>query len=53
VLTNATGLTLESTTNLVSPAVWITNSPAPVVVNGQNIVTNPITGSRTFYRLTQ
>ena len=47
-----TGYTLESTTNLVSP-VWATNSPAPVVVNGQNVVTNSITGSQQFYRLIQ
>jgi hypothetical protein len=48
---NAAGFTLQSTTNLVSPAVWITNSPAPVVVNGQNAVTNPISGTQKFYRL--
>ena len=47
-----TGYTLESTTNLVSP-VWTTNSPAPVVVNGQNTVTNPIFGAQQFYRLSQ
>ena len=46
------GYTLESTTNLVSP-VWATNSPAPVVVNGQNVVTNTISGSQQFYRLIQ
>jgi uncharacterized repeat protein (TIGR03803 family) len=46
-----TGYTLESTTNLVSLAVWTTVSPAPVVVNGQNTVTNPISGSQQFYRL--
>ena len=51
--TNAAGFTLQSTTNLVSPAVWITNSPAPVVVNGQNAVTNPISGTQKFYRLSQ
>jgi uncharacterized repeat protein (TIGR03803 family) len=51
--TNATGFTLQSTTNLVSPAVWITNSPAPVVVNGQNAVTNPVSGTKKFYRLSQ
>ena len=50
---NAAGFTLQSTTNLVSPAVWITNSPAPVVVNGQNAVTNPISGTQKFYRLSQ
>jgi uncharacterized repeat protein (TIGR03803 family) len=48
-----TGYTLQSTTNLVSPAVWTTNSSAPVVVNGQNVVTNSITGSQQFYRLIQ
>ncbi len=49
--TNATGFTLQSTTNLVSPAVWTTNSPAPVVVNGQNTVTNLISGAQQFFRL--
>jgi methionine-rich copper-binding protein CopC len=50
--TNATGYTLVSATNLVSP-VWLTNSPAPVVVNTNNAVTNGITGTRKFYRLSQ
>ncbi len=45
------GYTLQSTTNLVSPAAWATNSPAPVVVAGQNIVTNPLTAPQTFFRL--
>jgi hypothetical protein len=48
-----TGFTLQSTTNLGSPAVWSTNSPAPVVIGGQNTVTNPITGAQKFYRLVQ
>ena len=48
-----TGYTLQSTTNPVSPAVWSTNSPAPVVIAGQNTVTNPITGPQKFYRLVQ
>jgi hypothetical protein len=51
--TNAAGFTLQSTTNLVSPAVWSTVSPAPVIVNGQNTVTNPISGKQQFYRLSQ
>jgi uncharacterized repeat protein (TIGR03803 family) len=50
--TNASGFTLQSTTNLAS-AVWTTNSPPPVIVNGQNTVTNPISGTRMFYRLSQ
>ncbi|MEO5804713.1 MAG: SBBP repeat-containing protein, partial [Verrucomicrobiota bacterium] len=49
----STGFTLQSTTNLVSPAVWNTNHPAPVVINGQNSVTNPISGTQQFFRLSQ
>jgi formylglycine-generating enzyme required for sulfatase activity len=48
--TTATNFVLQSTTNL-SPAAWSTNSPAPVVVNGQNTVTNAISGTHQFYRL--
>jgi hypothetical protein len=44
---------LQSTTNLVTPVVWNTNSPAPTVVNGQNTVTNPVSGTQSFYRLSQ
>ena len=50
---SAAGFTLQSSTNLVPPAGWTTNSPAPVVVNGQNTVTNPVSGTRKFYRLIQ
>jgi hypothetical protein len=42
----AAGYTLQSTTNLAPPAVW---DP----VSGQNAVTNPISGTRKFYRLIQ
>jgi hypothetical protein len=48
-----TGYTLQSTTSLGSSAVWTTNSPAPVVVNGQNTVTNPISGTQQLFRLSQ
>jgi uncharacterized repeat protein (TIGR03803 family) len=53
--TNAGGLlfTLQSTTNLASSAVWSTASPPPVDANGQHSVTNPVSGPRKFYRLTQ
>jgi len=51
--TNAAGFTLEFATDLVSPTVWNTNSTAPVVINGQNTVTNPIIGSQMFFRLSQ
>ncbi len=48
-----TGYALQSTTNLVSPAIWSAVSPTPVVVNGQQTVTNSISGTRKFYRLSQ
>jgi uncharacterized repeat protein (TIGR03803 family) len=49
--TNAFVFTLQSTTNLGSSAIWNTNSLAPIVIGGQNVVVNPITGSQMFYRL--
>ena len=49
-LTNFTGFTLQSTTNLGSPT-WTAVSPAPVIINEQNTVTNPISGSQQFFRL--
>jgi DNA-binding beta-propeller fold protein YncE len=49
--TNDTGFTLQSTFNLGASAVWNANSQAPVVIGGQNVVINPITGTRQFYRL--
>jgi uncharacterized repeat protein (TIGR03803 family) len=47
------GFTLQSATNLVSPIVWSTVSPGPTVVNGQNAVTNAVSGTQNFYRLSQ
>jgi uncharacterized repeat protein (TIGR03803 family) len=49
--TNATSFSLESTTNLDSLAIWTTVLPAPVIANGQCILTNPISGSQMFFRL--
>jgi uncharacterized repeat protein (TIGR03803 family) len=51
--TNAAGFTLQSSTSHVSRADWITVSPGPVLVNGQNVVTNPVAGPQKFYRLSQ
>ena len=50
--TNATRLTLQSTTNLVSP-VWTTNLPQPSVVNGQNQMIIPMSDTQRFFRLIQ
>ncbi len=50
--TNATGFTLQSITNAVSTN-WSTVSPAPVVVGGQNTVTNATSGTQKFYRLSE
>lgn len=46
----ATGFVLESTT-LPSPSNWSTAPPDPVMVGGQNVVTNPVTEPARFYRL--
>ena len=51
--TNATGFNLQSTTNLALPAAWTNVSAGPVVVNGMNMVTNPMSGQGQFYRLSQ
>jgi uncharacterized repeat protein (TIGR03803 family) len=50
--TNLTGFTLQSITNLASP-IWTTNLTAPVVVDGLNTLTNPISGTQQFFRLSQ
>jgi uncharacterized repeat protein (TIGR03803 family) len=50
--TNFVGFTLQSATNLLSP-VWTTNLPAPVILNGQYTLTNPISGAQQFFRLSQ
>jgi hypothetical protein len=50
---DAIGFTLQTTTNLASPTGWTTNSPAPAIVNGQNTVTNPISVTQQFFRLSQ
>jgi uncharacterized repeat protein (TIGR03803 family) len=47
-----TGYILQSTTNLAAPA-WTTVAPVPMVINGQNVVTNPIGGKQEFFRLSQ
>ena len=51
--TNVVGLRLQSTPNLGSSASWTAVSTQPVVVNGQNTVTNPISGAQQFFRLAQ
>ncbi len=51
--TNVTGFTLQSATKLFSSSTWSTVSPPPIVVNGQNTVTNPVLGTAMFYRLSQ
>jgi len=48
----APNFNLQSTTNLISP-VWSAVPPASVAVNGLNVVTNTISGTQMFYRLSQ
>ena len=49
--TNLGSFTLESAKSLVAPVTWETNSSAPVLLNGVNTVTSPISGVQQFYRL--
>jgi hypothetical protein len=45
------GFILESTTNLISPILWSTNNPAPVVTNSQNYLVLNATNRNQFFRL--
>ena len=50
-LTNDSGYTLQTKINL-NPAVgWVTVFPAPLIINGENTVTNPISGTQQFFRI--
>lgn len=51
--TTPIGFNLEATTDLRSPVIWTAVSSPPVLVNGLNAVTNPISGKQQFYRLAQ
>ncbi|MGA9451464.1 MAG: hypothetical protein WBW41_09005 [Verrucomicrobiia bacterium] len=44
-------MALESSTNLGPAAVWNSVPTSPAVVNGQNVVTNPIAGTQQYFRL--
>jgi hypothetical protein len=45
------GYYLESATNLNPPVTWASNSISPTTINGENFVTNPITGRQQYFRL--
>ena len=45
------GFYLESATSLGPTAIWTSNSISPNDVNGEDFVTNPITGHQQFFRL--
>jgi uncharacterized repeat protein (TIGR03803 family) len=49
--TNYSRFTLQSTTNFGSSAVWSTNPSPPVVIGGENVVINTMTGRQQFFRL--
>src|SRR5262245_24297585 len=51
--TNPPAFNLQFATNLAPPTFWSNATPSPVLVNGQNAVTNPVSGARRFYRLSQ
>jgi uncharacterized repeat protein (TIGR03803 family) len=47
------GYVLQSTTNLGSSALWNPVSTSPVIIGGQKVVINPISGTQQFFRLSQ
>jgi hypothetical protein len=49
--TNTPGFQLQASPSLNADAVWSSNLPAPVVVNGSNVVTVVASGGQQFYRL--
>jgi hypothetical protein len=49
--TNATGYSLQSKTNLTSTDAWSAVTNVPVIISDQFYVTNAITGSSMYYRL--
>lgn len=49
--TNPTGYSLQATANLGSSNGWTNVLPGPVVIGGQNVVTNLASDARKFYRL--
>src|SRR6266404_402498 len=51
--TNPAGFALQFATNLAAPTFWTNATPSPALVNGQNAVTNPVSGTMRFYRLKQ
>jgi formylglycine-generating enzyme required for sulfatase activity len=50
--TSVSNCVLQSTTKLF-PAAWITVTNVPVVLNGRNTMTNPLSGKQQYYRLSQ
>jgi hypothetical protein len=50
---NVPGFTLESTTNLQAPTVWVPVTNTPVLQNGQHTVVMPVSNSCLFFRLRQ
>jgi PKD repeat protein len=49
--TNAAGYTLQFATNLIPPVTWMNVTSPPVVINGQNLVTNSVASPQMFFRL--
>jgi hypothetical protein len=49
--TNWTGYALYTSSSLSTNATWTKMSKSPVVVNGQNVMTNAMSSGHVFYRL--
>ena len=47
------GFSVQTTTNLLSPVAWTDVLLSPVIINGLDVVTNPVSGAQQFFRLSQ
>lgn len=50
---SAEDFSLQTTTNLKDPNSWVTLTNAPVIVNSENTITNPVSEATRFYRLVE
>lgn len=51
--TNATGFSLQSTTNPALPSSWSPSLIQGIVMDAENVVTNPISDAQMFFRLSK
>ena len=49
--TSALGFTLQATTNLAPPVIWIDSTNPPALLGAESFITNALSGNARYYRL--